>query len=224
MLSKDYILGFVEGEGCFSIALSKNIDRKPRLGKWKCKKKNPCLFIIKPTFRITNCEANIRILESIKDTLGFGAIYVQRRGNDRAQNAAHFYTRSFAECQKAKEFFKGLEFITTKGNDFQLWCKCLEIMEKGNHLKKEGLLEICRIRDQMNFRKTKNKWTTADVERVLSEKPDHCTAHFDQNQQQLLHNKSGVDFDLNGWLGAAQGNRKPNRFVAQKDSLNADVN
>lgn len=35
MLSKDYILGFVEGEGCFNIAINIYIDRKPRKNKIK---------------------------------------------------------------------------------------------------------------------------------------------------------------------------------------------
>ncbi|MFA5358153.1 MAG: LAGLIDADG family homing endonuclease [archaeon] len=213
MLSKDYILGFVEGEGCFSVALSKNIDRKPRIGKWKCDKKNPYLFAVKPSFRVTNCEANKQVLEEIKEVLGFGSIYIQKRGNDRIQNAAQFYTKSFSECLKAREFFKTLTFNTTKGEDFKLWCKCLEIMEQSKHLEKEGLLEICRIRDQMNFRKTKCKWTTEEVERILNEKPLHFTAHFDENQQDLLHNQSGDKFDLNEWLAARQGNRKQNQFV-----------
>jgi hypothetical protein len=37
MLNKDYILGFVEGEGCFSITISRYVDRKSRKTIFKYK-------------------------------------------------------------------------------------------------------------------------------------------------------------------------------------------
>jgi hypothetical protein len=213
MLSKDYILGFVEGEGCFSITIQKNIDRKPRLGKWVVKKKNPFLLRVSPTFRITNVEANLPLLEEIKSILGVGSIYLQKRGNEnsRISNVAYYYTKSLAEALKIKEFFGTLTFNTTKGKDFVLWSKCLEIIAQKRHLTKEGLLEICQLRDQMNFRPTKNKWSTEEVRKILGEKPVHILAHVDPNQQQLIHNSNSAP---ESWLSQKQGNSKPNRFVS----------
>jgi biotin synthase-like enzyme len=65
----------------------------------------------------------------------------------------------------------------------------------------------------MNFRKSKNKWTTEEVRKILEEKPIHQTGFFDANQQQLLHNNNGVKIDLDGWLALKQGNNKPSRFT-----------
>jgi hypothetical protein len=205
MLSKDYILGFVEGEGCFSIAISKNIDRKPRANPAKRNEiKNPHLFIVKPSFRVTNCEANRAVLDEIRETLGFGSVYVQKRADSKIQNLAHFYTKSFTECLRARDFFKELSFRTKKGEDFAIWCKCLEIMEQKRHHAKEGILEICALRDQMNFRKTKKKWSKEEIGKILEEKPIHQTAHFDQNQARLIHN----NFDIGSWLELKKGNNK----------------
>jgi len=211
MLSNDYILGFVEGEGCFSITIGKNICRAPRMNPGKrLNIKNPYLFTVKPSFRITNCEANRAVLDEIKETLGVGNVYVQKNADSRKQNAAHFYTKSFAECLKVRDIFKELSFRTKKGEDFAIWCKCLEIMEKKEHLSKEGLLRICELRDQMNFRKTKNKWNKEEIEKILEEKPIHHTAHFDPDKQELIHNSK---VDLSDWLAPRRGNNKPNRFI-----------
>lgn len=209
MLSTDYILGFVEGEGCFSILFQKIIDRKPRLGKWRAKKKNPYLFRLSPTFRVTNVEANLPVLEEIKASIGAGSIYCQKRNSDRNSNVSYF-TKGLAEALKVRGYFSTLTFKTTKGKDFALWCKCLELFEQKKHLSKEGILEICQLRDQMNFRKTKNKWTTEKVKRIFEEKPVHITAHIDLDQQQLIHNSSSAS---DSWLCLKQGNSMPNRFV-----------
>jgi len=215
MLSKDYILGFVEGEGCFSILIQKYIDRRSRQGKWVAKKKNPYLFRLSPTFRITNVEANLPLLEEFKSSFECGSIYSQNRSSNRLSSVSYFYTKSLAEALKIRGYFSTLTFKTTKGKDFALWCKCLKLFVQKRHLTKEGILEICSIRDQMNFRKTKNKWTTEEVRKVLEEKPAHILANIDPNQQQLIHNSASSDKSaLDSWLSLKQGNSKPNRFTS----------
>jgi hypothetical protein len=205
MLSKDYILGFVEGEGCFSITIGRSIDRKPRMGKWVAKKKNPHLFQVKPAFRITSVEANLPLLEEFKQAFGCGSVYTQKRGdlNPRISNSSYFYTKSFAEAFKIKEYFSAFDFKTTKGKDFILWSKCLDIIASGRHLTKEGFLEICVLRDQMNFRPTKNKWSKEEIQRILEEKPCHILSNIDTNQQQLIHNNNSFS---ESWLEIKQGN------------------
>ncbi|HIH32883.1 MAG TPA: hypothetical protein HA227_01390 [Candidatus Diapherotrites archaeon] len=188
MISIDRILGFVEGEGCFSIMMQKNIDRKPRKTLRKNKRVSALPFRVVPNFRITACEKDRKMLEEIKEALGIGAIYTQNRTkyNQNHNPVSYYYTRNFEEALKVKEFFKDKEFLTTKGQDFQQWCKCLEIIQKGQHLTKKGLLEICTIRDQMNTRKNKNTRTFEMVKDILEKNPEHIEAH--QNQTNLVHN------------------------------------
>lgn len=135
-------------------------------------------------------EANLPLMEEIKASIGCGSIYIQRRDlkSDRMSSICYYYTKSFAEALAVKTYFEDLSFKTTKGKDFALWCKCIELISQGKNKTKEGILEICALRDQMNFRKTKNKWTIDEVRKVLEEKPTHILAHIDSNQQQLIHN------------------------------------
>lgn len=205
MISEERIMGFVEGEGCFSIGIGKYIDRRSRKGRGRFNIKNPRLFRVNPSFRITLCREDRQILEEIKETLGFGKIYTQKRSlkYPEKQDVDQYYAQGFESCQKAKDFFQRQKFYTRKGKDFQLWCQALEILKSDKKLKKEDILEICKLRDQMNFRKTKNKRSTKEIEQILNAKPIHQTAYFNEKQAELIHNNN---LDLKSWLAKKPGN------------------
>jgi len=112
------------------------------------------------------------------------------------------------EALKVRDYFKGLEFHTSKGKDFKLWCEVLDLIEAKRHTTKEGILEICKLRDQMNQRLVKKKWVTEEVETILNENPVHILSHFDPTQQQLLHNNTSL---TSAWLEKNQGNNKPTK-------------
>jgi len=187
MISDDYIMGFVEGEGCFSVAIQRYIDRKPRKTKTIARRKDQSIgFTVRPSFRITAVAQENAVLYAIKDRLGVGNIYTQKRGGN-ARSASHYYAQTIAELEKIKEFFSGKEFYTSKGESFRLWLECLKIIREGRHLTKKGLLEICELRDKMNFRLAgKNSRTTEMIKEILENKPGNIEAHA--NQSKLIHN------------------------------------
>lgn len=168
------------------------------------------MFRTMPTFRVTISNADRWILEEIKETLGFGQIYVQKKSlkDPRFEDAAHYYVESRKDCKKVKEFFQRQKFYTRKARDFELWCKGLEIILSGRHLEKEGILEICRIRGQMNKRASKGKWSAEEIEKILGARPIHNPVHFDEKQEKLIHNEN---FDLEAWLKPKQGNHMKGR-------------
>ena len=175
MLSKDYILGFVEGEGCFNIGVMLYTDAKPRKGTKRNKISKPAFpFRLKPSFRVVCVNRDRKVLEGIKETLGVGGIYLNNRKNPLHQTVAHYYVQSFADLLKVRDFFKDCEFQTVKGESFKNWCKCLEIMQTNRQFTKEGFLEICKLREQMNIRESKNTmWRTEEVIKVLKNPGDH---------------------------------------------------
>lgn len=122
MISDDYIMGFVEGEGCFSIGIGKYIDRKPRKTKTKAKRKKPSYgFRVSPSFRVTAVEDEVSVLYAIKERLGVGEIYTQPRKNQpNARPASQYYVQTFVELDKIVEFFRDKKFYTTKGESFLL--------------------------------------------------------------------------------------------------------
>lgn len=208
MLSDDYIMGFVEGEGCFSVAIGKYIDRKSRKTKTKGRWKKPSLgFQVRPSFKVTAASDEASVLYKLKERFGCGEVYARQRKNcsPNTRPASDYCVQSFVDLLKIKEFFSNQTFHTTKGESFRLWSKCLEIMEEGRHVTKEGLLEICKLRDKMNFRLGgKNSRSTEMFKNLLELNPEHIEFHA--KQQKLIHNHR--DSVLENWCEKNQGCHK----------------
>ncbi|MCX6742002.1 MAG: hypothetical protein NTX24_02390 [Candidatus Pacearchaeota archaeon] len=115
-LKKDYIVGFVEGEGTF------NLVRYPNKR-------------IRPQFLVFN--TNKLILESIKETLNLGApIFEVVRVKDiikRRKKCYRLQVRSLSDIQKIILFFDKNRPIIKEG-DYQIFKKAYEkwIYNKGN--------------------------------------------------------------------------------------------
>src|SRR5579871_2497508 len=69
-----YIAGFVDGEGCFHVAIQRN--KSTRVG-WQ----------LVPEFRVSQDRARLGVLRIIQETLGCGRI----RENDRWRSNDHTY-------------------------------------------------------------------------------------------------------------------------------------
>lgn len=187
MISAERIMGFVEGEGCFSIGIRRVIDRKPRKLGRKYNIKKPDLLRVVPSFRVTIREADNKILWEIKETLGIGQVYTQKRMPPQ-ENISQYYTRSLEDCAKVRQFFEQHAFYTRKGQDFQLWCQCLNIINSGRHLTEKGLREILELRAKMNHRENKKKRTQEELLNILKEKPEHIVAHMEEKEVNIIHN------------------------------------
>ena len=178
MISDERIMGFVEGEGCFSIGVQRYLDKKPRKTEKRNKIKNPRILGVRPNFRITISEKDRRILDMIKERFNVGQIYVQDRSKIKNnQNVAYYYVQTLSDIIKIDEFFKDKDFHTAKGNDYQLWHKCIEIIKSRRHLTREGFLEICKLRDQMNGNRNARKQNIDKIIAILNQPDDHILAH-----------------------------------------------
>lgn len=151
MLSKDYILGFVEGEGCFNVGIGL-YEPKSRKSVGKSFIKNPYIFSVKPSFHIAMAKKDEDVLKKIKSTLNHGEIYYQKRSNlnEKWIDIAHYYVMGIEGSLKVVDFFKDLQFQTTKGEDFMLWAQCVKMLQNELHRTKNGIIEIARLRDCMN--------------------------------------------------------------------------
>lgn len=180
MIPDSHITGFVEGEGCFSITIGLYNDRKPRKTPNKSRQKKSAIgFRVSPTFRINVREDDRPMLEEIRQRLGVGEIYIQQKAkyNQNFRDTANYYVQTFSDLLKVRDFFRQQTFYTKKGKDFELWCKCLEIMEKKQHLTPEGFAAICEIRSQMNSRANKRDRKPQEIAQILQSGREHILAH-----------------------------------------------
>ncbi|MBW2978374.1 LAGLIDADG family homing endonuclease [Candidatus Woesearchaeota archaeon] len=136
-----YICGFIDGEGCFNITIFKNDSLSTGL-------------TICPQFMIHVTKDNRKILNFIQKTLNSGIIsfskssYQRDVRNLRARDASKYRIAKINDCIKLAEFLDGK--LRVKQKDLESWKKILKIIEEGRHLTKKGILEVAKIRDEMN--------------------------------------------------------------------------
>ena len=125
MLDPNYITGFVDGEGSFSICLS---PRNFKDVRWE----------VRPSFSITQNKDNRGILFKIRDYFKCGTI----RPN-RSENTYKYEVRSLDEIDKIIiPHFRKYPPQTNKRIDFEVFSSVVKVMKEGRHLTKEGLKEI----------------------------------------------------------------------------------
>ena len=130
-LDAQWIVGFVDGEGCFHVALSKL--PKMTLG-WQ----------VLPEFRVVQHQRDILLLKKIQNYFGFGS--VGKNHGDRQE----FRVRGMQNLEKLITFFKEHSLQSIKKHDFEIFCEVLEMMKKKEHLTSEGLKNIVVLASKMN--------------------------------------------------------------------------
>lgn len=135
LLLANWIVGFVDGEGCFSVSIFKN--RTSKNG-----------FQVMPEFVVTQGQKSLSSLEEIKSFFGCGSIFVNRRHDNHTENIYRFCVRSLKDLHGIIiPFFKQNQLRTFKRNDFALFCIVVEMMIKRHHLTLEGFEKIRQLKN-----------------------------------------------------------------------------
>jgi len=130
-LSPDWVVGFVDGEGCFYVGLYKHPEMT--VG-----------YQVLPEFRIVQHYKNINVLYSLKKFFGYGV--VRKNHDDRYE----LRIRDINQLIVVVDFFQKHPLKTTKNVDFRKFAKVVRWMQKGKHLTIEGLEEIVKTSMEMN--------------------------------------------------------------------------
>ena len=131
-LQTQWIVGFVDGKGCFHIYINKN-------------KTMSCGFQVLPEFTVVQHQRNIKVLYALKDYFGCGV--VRQNQSDRYC----YRVRGFQHLRKIiVPFFEKHKLLTTKRVDFQKFRTVVLLMERGQHLQEEGIIRIRDIQQTMN--------------------------------------------------------------------------
>src|SRR5580704_17069031 len=121
-LDPGWIVGFVDGEGCFSISIFKNVTSKSG-------------FQVFPEFVVTQGAKSLSSLEKLKYFFECGKIYENRRTDNHRENLYRYCVRSLSDIQnKIIPFFQKHELQTAKQQDFLVFCQIVEAMKKRTHL------------------------------------------------------------------------------------------
>ncbi|MCX6722810.1 MAG: LAGLIDADG family homing endonuclease, partial [Candidatus Staskawiczbacteria bacterium] len=149
-LSPEYISGYVDGEGCFSLSFRKDVRHE--------RKNAPVYYSWKAQFMITARKDEIDLFERIKYSFGCGKIYNQKKNGINSE--IHYCVSNLEDLNDIiSPFLKKHNLQAKKKYDFELWAEAINIMHKNR--KK-------RVNAQKGIKGfSKNNWEDADFKRLL---------------------------------------------------------
>ena len=143
-LNPYWLVGFTDGEGCFSISIFKNNSLK--FG-----------YQVFPEFVLTQGAKSIETLEKVQNFFGCGKIYENKRYDNHRENLYRYCVRNKADLlKKICPFFDKYPLETAKRHDYELFKEGLRIIEERGHLEKAGFMELQNIASKMNHRKSRD--------------------------------------------------------------------
>ncbi len=135
-LEAQWIVGFVDGEGCFHITIKPHKEMKTG-------------YQVLPEFAVVQHEQDIQVLYALKKYFGCGVVRLDCKEHISVRMA--YRVRSQEHLLKIIiPFFMKHPLKTQKHIEFKKFRRVLLKMEKGMHLTEEGIVEIRTILSQIN--------------------------------------------------------------------------
>ena len=136
-LETQWIVGFVDGEGCFHVGINPHDDMSTG-------------FQVLPEFTVVQHERDVHILHALKAHFGCGVVRVNHgdRMAWRVRSKEHLLERIIP-------FFMRHSLKTKKKVDFLKFRDVLLLMDRGEHLTSEGVEKIDAIAKSMNWGTTR---------------------------------------------------------------------
>lgn len=154
-----WVVGFVDGEGCFSVGYIK----QPNCGKRKGYKLGIQVWC---EFAVTQGEKSIKSIEKLQNFFKVGKIYLNKRYDNHKEHLYRYVVRKRIDLKETIiPFFQKYPLQTAKRKDFKKFVKCFEMIENGQHLTIEGLKRIDKIVSTMNRQKIR----TNNLMRILND-------------------------------------------------------
>ena len=141
-LSKDYIVGLVDGEGSFT-AFVRDVDQSTeRIRRTR----------IEPRFYVKLIEDDKTVLYGLKTYFGCGSVYYQKDVRKNHKNCYRFEVFNRKDLGEVIiPFFQmNPPRFPSKRKDFEIFCELMERIKKGEHLTDSGLRSIFELKKMMH--------------------------------------------------------------------------
>ena len=141
IVSKEYVVGLTDGEGCFYVNIWKSVSYRAGYG-------------VQLHFHLKMQEKDRPLLEKIKNTLECGAVYFQK---ERRTNHCQCYRYTVSSQKEILEniipFFQQYPLQSvTKLQSFLIFCQIADLVKSGRHLTESGIEEIRTLKSKMNLK------------------------------------------------------------------------
>jgi hypothetical protein len=153
---RGWVVGFVDGEGCFSIGFVRQPDRAGRVGYRTG-------YQVAHRFVVTQGAGSAAALEELHEFFGVGRVYRNQRHDNHREDLLQYRVGRLADLLEVViPFFEEHPLRTAKRVDFEKFAACVRLVASGRHLTAAGLLEIVEIAQTMNHRRPR-----AELIRIL---------------------------------------------------------
>jgi len=138
---EQWIVGFVDGEGCFSVPIFR--QRSAKLG-WQ----------VQPEFAVVQAAPSALVLNDLQSYFGCGRVGVNRRHDNHRYDMHRWSVRSLTDlAERILPFFEQHPLRTAKALEFEKFSMVVRMMRERRHLTVAGLTEIAETAETMNFRR-----------------------------------------------------------------------
>ena len=138
-----WVVGFVDGEGCFSVPISRNPTCR---SGWQ----------VQPTFTVVQGERSVQVLHMLRSFFGCGQVGRNGRHDNHHEDMWRFCVRRLRDLSdRVIPFFEEHPLLTAKRSDFVRFARVVSIMSQRGHLVPAGLSEIAALVSQMNRRQSR---------------------------------------------------------------------
>src|ERR1700730_13211349 len=137
-----WILGFVDGEGCFSIGFVRQTGRTDRQGYTTG-------YQVSHEFVVTQGAKSVDCLHDLHDLhefFGVGQVLINQRFDNHTEHLYRYVVRKRSDLlETVIPFFQQYSLRSSKRDDFLKFVRCVNIVVEGRHFTRDGLVEIAQI-------------------------------------------------------------------------------
>lgn len=136
---EQWVVGFVDGEGCFSVPIFRN--RTCRLG-WQ----------VQPSFTVVQGGRSVQVLHELERFFACGHVGRNGRHDNHREDLYRYTVRSLGDLvRRIVPFFEANPLRTAKSDEFDRFATVVRSMVQGDHLRVDGLARIAETAQTMNF-------------------------------------------------------------------------
>jgi hypothetical protein len=135
-LDPRWVVGFVDGEGCFSVSIHRNANAKST-GGWQ----------LHPVFHVYQHERYRGVLEGLIPVFGCGRVRSKGPGSNVWTYAVALLVRLEAQVLPFFEHYP----LVVKAEDFRRFAAIVRGMRRREHLTKDGFETMVRLAYEMNL-------------------------------------------------------------------------
>ena len=148
-LAPEYVAGFVDGEGCFSVSIHPHPT--VRYGR---------RWLVAPCFQVYQHRDHRAILEQLQENFGCG--HIRPKGPKSSVLTYSVYRRRDLETAIIT-YFERHPFLILKRDDFTKFREIVRMMQQELHRTEEGFRRIVELAFSMNQRGKQRRYRLEDI-------------------------------------------------------------